>query len=73
MSLWLVVNKTVVIFLCGATGKKTTISLSFSGDDLVSFKNDYDAKEYMKNHNGKRIFRFSQVKLQLIELLNGSI
>ena len=46
---------------------------SISGDDLVSFKNEYDAKEYMKNHNGKRIFRFSQVKHQLIQLLNGSI
>ncbi len=46
---------------------------SISGDDLISFKNDYDAKEYSKEHNGKRIFRFSQVKIQLIELLNGSI
>ena len=46
---------------------------SISGDDLVAFKNEYDAKEYSKNHNGKRIFRFSQVKLQLIDLLNGSI
>jgi len=46
---------------------------SISGDDLVSFKNEYDAKEYAKNNNGKRIFRFSQVKYQLIQLLNGSI
>ena len=46
---------------------------SISGDDLVPFKNEYDAKEYAKNHNGKRIFRFSQVKHQLIDLLNGSI
>lgn len=46
---------------------------SISGDDLVPFKNEYDAKEYSKNHNGKRIFRFSQVKHQLIDLLNGSI
>ncbi len=46
---------------------------SISGDDLIPFKNEYDAKEYLKNHNGKRIFRFSQVKHQLIQLLNGSI
>jgi nitrous oxide reductase accessory protein NosL len=46
---------------------------SIAGDDLISFKNEYDAKEYSKEHNGKRIFRFSQVKHQLIELLNGSI
>lgn len=46
---------------------------SIAGDDLVSFKNEYDAIEYSKNHNGQRIFRFSQVKHQLINLLNGSI
>lgn len=46
---------------------------SISGDDLVPFKNEHDAKAYAKNHNGQRIFRFSQVKHQLIELLNGSI
>jgi len=46
---------------------------SIAGDDLISFKNEYDAKEYSKNHNGKRIFRFSQVRHQLIQLLNGSI
>ncbi len=46
---------------------------SIAGDDLVSFKNEHDAKEYSKKHNGKRIFRFSQVKHQLIQLLNGSI
>jgi len=46
---------------------------SISGDDLIPFKNEYDAKEYAKNHNGKRIFRFSQVQYQLIQLLNGSI
>ncbi len=46
---------------------------SIAGDDLVSFKNEYDAKQYSKDHNGKRIFRFSQIKMQLIQLLNGSI
>jgi len=46
---------------------------SIAGDDLISFKNEYDAKEYSKNHNGMRIFRFSQVNYPLIELLNGSI
>ena len=46
---------------------------SIAGDDLIPFKNEHDAKQYAKDHNGKRIFRFSTVKHQLIDLLNGSI
>lgn len=44
-----------------------------SGDDLVSFSTQADAKEFAKVHNGKRIFRFSKIPYALIKLLNGDI
>ena len=43
------------------------------GDDLVPFAKKSDAQEYMKKHNGKRILRFSEVSIALINLINGRI
>ncbi|PLY09500.1 MAG: hypothetical protein C0626_11050 [Arcobacter sp.] len=44
-----------------------------SGDDLVVFEKEMDAKNFASKYNGKRIFRFSKVSFALIELLNGDI
>lgn len=43
------------------------------GDDLVPFAIKKDAEEYMKNYNGKRIMRFSEISVALVNLINGSI
>ncbi len=45
--------------------------ISPAGDDLAAFRSLNDAKLFMENNNGKRIFRFSQVQDALIRLLNG--
>lgn len=47
--------------------------ISPSGDDLVAFKNEADAKYFANNNNGKRVMRFSKVSNGLIKLLNGDI
>ena len=47
--------------------------ISPAGDDLVTFKNIEDAKEYSKIHRGRRILSFNEVKKGLIQLLNGDI
>ena len=47
--------------------------ISIAGDDLPAFETIKDAKEYMKDNNGRRILRFSEVKKGLIQLLNGDI
>ncbi len=47
--------------------------ISFAGDDLAAFENINDAKEFMKNNNGKRILKFSELSKGLIQLLNGDI
>lgn len=44
-----------------------------SGDDLVVFEKEQDAKDFASKYNGKRVFRFSKVSFALIELLNGGI
>lgn len=47
--------------------------ISIAGDDLVVFEKEADAKEFASKHNGKRVLPFNQVKLPLINLLNGKI
>lgn len=47
--------------------------ISPAGDDLVVFENYNDAKEFSLKHKGKRVLNFSEVKLSLINLLNGRI
>jgi nitrous oxide reductase accessory protein NosL len=44
-----------------------------AGDDLVAFKNENDAKNFSKKHNGKRILKFNEVSDALIRLINGRI
>ncbi|MEA3373387.1 MAG: nitrous oxide reductase accessory protein NosL [Campylobacterota bacterium] len=44
-----------------------------AGDDLVPFAEQKDAEAFMKKYNGKRILRFSEIKLSLINLINGRI
>ncbi len=46
---------------------------SIAGDDLVAIENENDAKEFAKNNNGKRVFKFDQVSDALIRLINGRI
>ncbi len=43
------------------------------GDDLVPFATKAEAEAYMKSNNGKRILRFSEIKISLINLINGRI
>ncbi len=47
--------------------------ISPAGDDLVAFKSYYAAEQFAKKHNGKRILKFSEINLALINLLNGRI
>lgn len=47
--------------------------ISLAGDDLPAFKDIKDAKEFMKNNNGRRILSFKELKNGLIQLLNGDI
>jgi nitrous oxide reductase accessory protein NosL len=47
--------------------------ISPAGDDLVPFASKEDAEAFAKTHNGKRIFKFDEVKDALIRLLNGRI
>lgn len=44
-----------------------------SGDDLVAFSKEADAKYFASKNNGKRVFRFSKVSFALIKLLNGDM
>lgn len=43
------------------------------GDDLVPFASKSDAEAYMKSNNGKRILRFSEISIALVNLINGRI
>ncbi len=47
--------------------------VSLAGDDLPAFKLYSHAQEFAKKNNGKRIFKFHEVKKGLIDLLNGDI
>jgi len=47
--------------------------ISLAGDDLPAFRSYSDAKKFAKKHNGKRIFKFFEVKKALIELLNNDV
>jgi copper chaperone NosL len=40
------------------------------GRELISFSNETEAKEFMKDHQGKSILNFNQVTLQLIRSLD---
>ncbi len=40
------------------------------GNELVPFGKESDAREFMKDHKGKRLLRFSEVNLALIKSLN---
>ncbi len=44
-----------------------------AGDDLVPFDSYKQAKEFAKNHNGKRVFGFKEVSLGLINWLNDDV
>ena len=44
-----------------------------SGDDLVPFESEAEAKKFSKVQNGKRILKFDEVPDALIRLLNGRI
>jgi nitrous oxide reductase accessory protein NosL len=44
-----------------------------AGDDLVPFDSYKNAEEFMKQHNGKRIFGFREVSQGLINWLNDSL
>ena len=48
-------------------------AISPAGDDLVVIENENDAKEFAKQYNGKRVFRFEQVSDALVRLINGRI
>jgi len=48
-------------------------AISPAGDDLVPFASKEDAEAFAKRYNGKRIFKFDEVKDALIRLLNGRI
>jgi nitrous oxide reductase accessory protein NosL len=41
-----------------------------SGDDLPAFANSWTATTYAKEHNGKRVFTFKDIKKSLIDYLN---
>ncbi len=43
------------------------------GDDLVPFANKADAESFMKENNGARVLRFSDISIALINLINGRI
>lgn len=47
--------------------------ISPAGDDLVPFANYEDAKKFASSHSGKRVLSFQELKLSLINLLNGRI
>lgn len=47
--------------------------ISFAGDDLATFKSIDDAKNFMKDNNGRRVLSFTELSKGLIELLNGDI
>ncbi|QDF28182.1 nitrous oxide reductase accessory protein NosL [Halarcobacter anaerophilus] len=47
--------------------------VSLAGDDLPAFKLYSHAQEFAEKNNGKRIFKFNEVKKALIDLLNGNI
>ena len=47
--------------------------ISPAGDDLVPFSSYQDAKNFMKSHNGKRIFSFKEISQGLINWLNDSL
>ena len=44
-----------------------------AGDDLPAFSSYESAKNYSKEHNGKRIMNFKEIPSALIRLLNGRI
>ena len=46
---------------------------SVSGDDLVVFENEEDAKTFAKKYSGKRILKFKEISPSLIRLINGRI
>ena len=39
------------------------------GKELIPFKNEADAKVFLKDHKGKRILRFSEINLDVIKEL----
>ncbi len=47
--------------------------VSPAGDDLVPFSSYQDAENFMKSHNGKRIFSFKDVSQGLINWLNDRL
>jgi len=46
---------------------------SIGGDDLPAFATKKSAELFAKEHNGKRVLAFNEIKLALINLINGRI
>ena len=44
-----------------------------AGDDLVAFATKQEAEDFSKKYSGKRVFSFGDIKMALINLLNGRI
>ena len=47
--------------------------ISPAGDDLVAFSSKKDAKEFVREYGGTRIFSFDEVKYGLIKWLNNAL
>lgn len=61
------INAETAFFVYGST------AVSPAGDDLVPFATKKAAEKFAKQHSGKRILKFDEVKDSLIRLLNGRI
>jgi len=48
-------------------------AISPAGDDLPAFATKKEAEDFAAKYSGKRVFSFGEVKLALINLLNGRI
>jgi nitrous oxide reductase accessory protein NosL len=40
------------------------------GNELVPFNKESDAREFMKDHTGKKILRFSDITLDMVKALD---
>jgi copper chaperone NosL len=41
------------------------------GHELIPFENEADAKQFMKEHKGKRILRFQEIRPKIIHSLDN--
>lgn len=47
--------------------------ISPAGDDLAAFKTKKQAENFARKNAGKRIFKFNEISIRLINLLNGRV